>query len=89
MTRTLVTLKVDAKDADAIGNEPVYFDGRIVGYVSSGGYGHRVGESIALAYVPTDIGGDAALEVEILNDRRPALIVEGSRYDPSGTKLRL
>ena len=89
VTRTLVTLKVDAKDADAIGNEPVYFDGRIVGYVSSGGYGHRVGESIALAYVPTDIGGDAALEVEILNDRRPALIVEGSRYDPSGTKLRL
>ena len=48
-----------------------------------------VGESVTLTYVPTDIGRDAALEVESLNDRRPALIVEGSRYDPSGTKLRL
>ena len=89
VTRTLVTLKVDVKDADAIGNEPVYLDGKIVGYVSSGGYGHRMGESIALAYVPADIGRDAALEVEFLNERRPALVVKDSRYDPSGTKLRL
>ena len=88
--RTLVTLKVDAKDADAIGNEPVYLDGQIVGYVSSGGYGHRLGESIALAYVQRDIA-DMALgfEVEILDDRRAAVVVEDSVYDRDAKKLRL
>ena len=89
LTRTLVTLKVDAEDIDAIGNEPVYADGRIVGYVSSGSYGHRVGESIALAYVPIDVARvDTALEVEILNNRRPAVIVEDSLYDPGAKSLR-
>lgn len=50
--RRLVTLGVDAADADAIGDEPVWHDDRVVGWVTSGGYGHCVGKSIALAYVP-------------------------------------
>ncbi len=47
----LVTLVVDAADADAYGDEPVLADGRVVGFVTSGGYGHTVGQSIALAYL--------------------------------------
>ena len=47
----LVTLVVDADDADAYGDEPVLADDRVVGFVTSGGYGHTVGASIALAYL--------------------------------------
>jgi dimethylglycine dehydrogenase len=39
---------VAATDADAIGDEPIWHDGKAVGWVTSGGYGHRVGASLAL-----------------------------------------
>ncbi len=48
----LVTFKVDAADADAIGDEPIWHDGKVVGWVTSGAFGHRVGRSLALGYVP-------------------------------------
>ena len=54
--RRLVTFVVDAADADAIGDEPVWQDGKVVGWVTSGGYGHCVGASIALGYVPDRVG---------------------------------
>ena len=46
-----MTLVVDAADADAYGDEPVLADGRVVGFTTSGGYGHCVGADIALAYL--------------------------------------
>ena len=49
--RNLVTLEVDAPDADASGYEPVWKDGRRVGFITSGGYGHHVGKSLAMALV--------------------------------------
>ena len=50
----LIYLEVDAKDADAHGNEPVYFDDKIVGLTTSGAYGFRVKKSLAFAYVKPD-----------------------------------
>jgi glycine cleavage system aminomethyltransferase T len=47
-----MAFKVDAADADAIGDEPIWHDGKVVGWVTSGAYGHRVGASLALGYVP-------------------------------------
>ena len=47
----LVTLEVDALDADASDYEPVWADGRRVGYITSGEYGHVVGKSLAMALV--------------------------------------
>ena len=44
--------------ADVIGDEPVWHDGAVVGWVTSGGYGHHVEASLALGYVP-DGAGDA------------------------------
>jgi len=48
----LCTFKVDAADADAIGDEPIWHDGKVVGWVTSGGYAHTKSASIALGYVP-------------------------------------
>ncbi len=53
--RRLVTFVVDATEADAIGDEPVWHDGKVVGWITSGGYGHCVGKSIALGYVPAAV----------------------------------
>jgi dimethylglycine dehydrogenase len=88
--RRLVTLSVDALDADASGDEPVWHDGKVVGWVTSGGYGHCVGQSIALAYIPAALArAGAEFAVEIIGERRRALLVERALYDPHGERMRL
>ena len=85
----LVTLAVDATDADCVGNEPVWHNGSVVGAVSSGGFGHTVGRSIALAYVKPEFdrpGG--GFTVEILGEKRPAELVAACLFDPAGARLR-
>jgi glycine cleavage system aminomethyltransferase T/glycine/D-amino acid oxidase-like deaminating enzyme len=85
----LSTLVVDAGDADAHGYEPVYVGGELVTYVMAGGYGHTVGESIALAYLPLEHAREGTeVEVEILGERRPARVVADALHDPAGERLR-
>jgi dimethylglycine dehydrogenase len=87
--RRLVTFVVDAAEADAIGDEPVWHDGKVVGWITSGGYGHCVGKSIALGYVPKELAtADSGFEIEILGERRAATLQSQPLYDPSGSKMR-
>ena len=85
----LVSLTVEADDADAYGDEPVYCGGEVVGRVTSGGYGHRVDKSMALAYVRSDLAEPGeSLEVEILARRFPATVVRRPYYDPENKRIR-
>jgi dimethylglycine dehydrogenase len=87
--RRLVTLVVDAADADAIGDEPIWHDGKVVGWITSGGYGHCVKQSIALGYVGAAVAeAEHGFEVEILGERRGAHRVPGALYDPAGERMR-
>jgi dimethylglycine dehydrogenase len=87
--RRLVTFVVDANDADAIGDEPVWHDGEVVGWITSGGYGHCVGKSIALGYVPAALATAASgFEVEILGERRAASLAREPLLDPEGERMR-
>ena len=87
--RRLVTFVVDAADADAIGDEPVWHDGVVVGWITSGGYGHCVGKSIALGYVPAALAtATSGFEIEILGERRGASIAPRALYDPAGERMR-
>ena len=82
---------VDALDADAIGDEPIWHDGRVVGWVTSGAYAHHVGRSMALGYVPAGLAGLAepdAFEIEILGERRAATLQPTALFDPDGTRMR-
>jgi glycine cleavage system aminomethyltransferase T len=81
---------IDADGADAHGYEPVYAEGSgPVAYVSSGGYGHTLGTSIALAYLPVAHAAvGTELEVGILGSRRPAVVAEQPLYDPGNERLR-
>jgi dimethylglycine dehydrogenase len=87
--RKLVTLDVDATDADATGYQPVWADGTRVGYVTSGAYGHTVGTSLAMALVDrehTAIGTE--LTVHVVGEERPARVIAPSPYDPAGEAMR-
>jgi dimethylglycine dehydrogenase len=87
--RQLTTFVVEADDADVWGDEPIYRDGKIVGYVTSGGYAHYVRKSVALGFVPREMVEDGAgFEIEILGDRRPATQTTVPLYDPDGTRMR-
>jgi dimethylglycine dehydrogenase len=87
--RRLVTFTVDAGDADAIGDEPVWHDGEVVGWITSGGYGHCVSKSIALGYVPaTMTSKQSGFEIEILGERRRAAIAGEPLHDPAGERMR-
>jgi dimethylglycine dehydrogenase len=85
-----VTLAVDGpSDADARGSEPLYAGGAMVGRVTSGGFGWRVGRSLALAMVrPEHATIGSELEVEILGNRHPATVIEQSPFDPRNERLR-
>jgi dimethylglycine dehydrogenase len=94
--RRLVAFVVepDADDpADVIGDEPIWHHDEVVGWVTSGGYGHYVQKSIALGYVPTELaapdgpGGDG-FEIEIIGRGRPARLQPEPLFDPSGGRMR-
>ena len=87
--KTLVTLRIDATDADASGFEPVKHRGKLVGFVTSGAYGHHVQQSLALAYVDRDIAAASPeLTVDVIGEARAAEIMPEPAYDPKGLRLR-
>jgi dimethylglycine dehydrogenase len=87
--KRLVALVVEADDVDVNRDEPLFHDGACVGYVTSGGYAHTTGHSVALGYVPSALArDDAVFEVEILGERRPARLQPRPLYDPEGARMR-
>ncbi len=90
--RRLVTLVLDVDDADAIHDEPIFHGGACVGFVTSGGYAHHTGNSVALGYIPTHLADGSAdndgFEVEILGQMRPARLQLEALYDPAGERMR-
>ncbi|MEO0922677.1 MAG: FAD-dependent oxidoreductase, partial [Pseudomonadota bacterium] len=62
--RKLVAFEVEAEDTDVNAYEPVWIDGKVQGFCTSGGYSHHAEKSIALALIPTNLANEG-LEVEI------------------------
>ncbi|MGI9436586.1 MAG: aminomethyltransferase family protein, partial [Geminicoccaceae bacterium] len=88
-SQKLVTLEIDAEDADASGFEPVWKDGKRVGFITSGGYGHVVQKSLAMALVdPGHAKPGVPLTTHIVGVERAARVIEPSPYDPKGTAMR-
>ena len=86
--KALIALVVDVSDNDATGFEAVYHADQVVGWVTSGGYGHSVDKSIALACVPRAVAEAEAFQVELIGEKRPATRITEPLYDPSGDKMR-
>jgi dimethylglycine dehydrogenase len=87
--RKLSTFVVDALDTDVWADEPIWKDGEVVGFVTSGGYAHYAEKSVALGFVPTGmIAEGAAFEIEILGEMRPAALITEPLFDPKGERMR-
>ena len=85
----LVYCTVDADDADAMGNEPVFDGERIIGITTSGAYGHSVRRSLAFAYVESAYAEPGTtFDIGILGERRPATVQAEPLYDPRNERLR-
>ncbi len=87
--RQLVVLEVDADDADVTAYEPVWIDGAVRGFCTSGGYSHWLEKSIAYALIPrSDLRDDLVAEIEILGRRCTARLQPAPLFDVEGTRLR-
>ncbi len=88
-TRKLCTFEVEADDADVVAYEPIWLDGEVVGFCTSGGYSHFTDTSVAIGFVPTDrIADGLRVEIEILGEMRPATLLSGPLFDADGARMR-
>jgi dimethylglycine dehydrogenase len=87
--RRLVVFKVDATDSDCIGDEPVWHDGQVVGWITSGGYAHWSQASVAMGYVPKALAdATEGFEIEMIGVRRRATPLREALFDPKGERMR-
>ncbi|SIN91346.1 GcvT family protein [Vannielia litorea] len=87
--RQLVAFLVDADTADVHGYEPVWINGEVVGFCTSGGYSHHARQSVALALIPREFAQEGQqAEIEILSQMRPARLTTTPLFDPEGKALR-
>ncbi|CTQ49506.1 GcvT family protein [Jannaschia donghaensis] len=87
--KTRVTLAIDCDHAPGLGGASVRRDGRIVGTVTSGDWGHRTRLNLAYAFVDPDLAEPGtALHVDIVGDPVPAKIIAPSPYDPGFDRMR-
>ncbi len=87
--RCLVAFEVDAADADVNAYEPIWLDGAVVGFCTSGGYSHFAGKSIAMGFLPTEQATEGrAVEIEILGQMHKARVITTPLFDPDGARMR-
>lgn len=87
--RAVVTLELAEGDSDASGFEPVWQDGRLVGFITSGGYGHTLGRSLAMAMVDRACTAPGTvLSTHIVGVERAATVIAPSPHDPQGKAMR-
>ena len=80
---------VDAKDADVIRDEPIWFGEKVTGWVTSGGFAHNSGVSVAMGYVPKEIADEEnGWSIEILGERCYATMLSEPLFDPKGQNMR-
>jgi dimethylglycine dehydrogenase len=86
--RKLVPLIVDT-DVEVVGYESIMKDGAAVGQVTSGGYAHWAGKSMAMGYVRADLARDGeTFAIDIFGEKRPARIAMTPLFDANGGRQR-
>ncbi len=81
--RQFVVMQVDCDIASAHGGASVYHNNRLVGSVTSGGYGFRVEKNIAYGFVEASLNQPGrVLSIDIIGKQYPAIIIEECQYDP-------
>ncbi|MEM0945071.1 MAG: FAD-dependent oxidoreductase, partial [Pseudomonadota bacterium] len=85
----LKVFTVAAKDADVIGDEPIWLGDEVVGWVTSGGFAHGSGVSMASGYVPKEHSQkDGPWQIELLGEMLPAQIQHAPIWDANAARMR-
>jgi dimethylglycine dehydrogenase len=85
----LIYVEVDVSDVDVRGGDAVFFNGKVVGVTTSGGYGHTVQKSLAFAYVPPELTAPGTeLEIKVFGEMCKARVLADLAYDPQNLRLR-
>jgi dimethylglycine dehydrogenase len=80
---------MEATDADVIGDEAIWHGGKVVGWVTSGGYAHASANSVALGYVPKEVADAASgFEIELLGKRHKATPQPAPLFDAEQKRMR-
>ncbi|TNF60113.1 MAG: FAD-dependent oxidoreductase [Rhodobacteraceae bacterium] len=93
LTKRLVQFRLTDPEPLLYHNEPVLRDGQIVGYLSSGAYGHHLGGAIGMGYVPcpgesADQLLASAYEIDVAGTRVRAEASLKPMYDPKSDRVR-
>jgi len=94
LSRRLLQFQLNDPEPLLYHNEPIRRDGKIVGRLTSGNYGHHLGGAIGLGYVPCAPGESAAeitgsrYEIDVAGVRVPATVSLRPLYDPTGARMR-
>jgi len=88
--RRLVTITIDDPNAVPTGNEPIFSNETVIGYITSGDYGYNVGSYIGFGYLPLAYTKSGTpLVVEYMGQHYPAMVAEDCLFDPRNERMRL
>ncbi|NQU57388.1 MAG: FAD-dependent oxidoreductase, partial [Rhodospirillales bacterium] len=94
LKRRLVQFALDDSEPLLYHNEPIWRDNMIVGYITSGMFGHALGKSLGMGYVENEAGVDAdfinagTYEIEVACERFPATASLKPFYDPKSVRIK-
>ena len=87
--RAMTVFTVHGNEVDVIGDEPIYHKDKCVGWITSGGYAHAAGQSVAIGFVPTDVAGETdGFEIEILGQNYKASPQKDPLFDADASHMR-
>ena len=87
--RVLRAFEVAVNDADVNAYEPIWIDGEVRGFCTSGGYSHHAGKSIALGLIPRSHATEGQkAQIEILGEMCDATLITTPLYDADGVQMR-
>lgn len=89
LSMVLVYCEVDTKDTECRGNEPVYSNDKLVGITTSGTWSHTSDKSLAFAYVIPELEqAGSRFDIQIMSERRDAVVLNAPVVDPQNKKLK-
>jgi dimethylglycine dehydrogenase len=87
--RVLCAFEVAVNDADVHAYEPIWIDGAVQGFCTSGGYSHGADKSIALGLIPRSHANEGQrAQIEILGEMCDATLITTPLYDADGAQMR-
>ncbi|KAH7399722.1 Dimethylglycine oxidase [Cadophora sp. MPI-SDFR-AT-0126] len=81
-------LTINDGSSMVLGKEPVFHNGKSIGYVTSAAFGYTIRKPVAYAYLPSSIMEGDCVEIEYFGRRIPATVTPEPLYDPSMSRLR-